>query len=294
MEVPKRGEYGFLCPNKKCDSAKQGKVRLWVNPELEIFNCWHCSMRGKSLATLMVAGSNELRQYLETRSIIKPQKQLKPRCDSLPAGFTPFSLDGSFQEKPYLSYLGSRNITVRTLVNYRMGYITSGRYARRIVIPSFDRFGMINFWSARSIDDVDHVNRYRLADASKDIISNEHMVDWTKDVFLVEGIFDEIAIGSQAIALNGKDVMPSLLMKLIEFLPPTVYLCLDDDAKSTANDIANELIQYGINCSLVSLNGKDPSAIGKNAVIEAASKSTIISSQIDMLRARINSLTGSR
>jgi hypothetical protein len=270
----RKGEFGFACPGKPgaggCPSLKSGKAKLWVNPDNDRFNCWVCGFHGGSLAILMVPGSKEIEDYLESRPAdARPQEEEKPLCFTLPPGFTPFGLRGSTSEGPYRSYLTRRGVTEVTMSLYRMGYVDTGDLAGRVVVPSFDSLGSINFWSARTIWN-DTRPTYKLPHATKNIVSNEHMVDWTEPVYLVEGIFDEMAIGPQAISLYGKFMQPLLAQRLVERRPPIVYVCLDTDARGEAMGLMRRLVGYDIPCALVDLPGKDPGSIGAEAVTKAA------------------------
>lgn len=236
----------------------------------------------------MVRGSPEHRQYtskidklLSRRS--HEQFVVKPRCTSLPEGFTPFHLSGEWREASYLTYLHGRGLTDRTIGLYRMGYADHGPLAGRVIVPSFDAVGTVNFWSARSIDPNERL-RYRLPVASKDIVSNEHMVDWTMPIYLVEGIFDEIAIGPQAISLYGKFVLPGLATRLVERRPPMVYVCLDSDAREDALDLMRRLIGYGLTCSLPDVKGKDPGSVPFSEIARACIESRSTMGNAGLLR----------
>lgn len=222
----------------------------------------------------MVPGSRELTEYLESRPSKSGTKCVaveveKPKCTTLPIGFTPFGLSGSPVEAPYRRYLLDRGLTERTIGLYRMGYVDAGDLQGRVVVPSFDGLGMVNFWSARTIWR-DTRPTYKLPPSSKDVISNEHMVDWTEPVYLVEGIFDEVAVGPQAISLYGKFLQPLLAQRLVERRPPVVYVCLDSDARAEAMSLMRKLVGYDLSCSLVDLPGKDPGSLGFEAVRRAA------------------------
>lgn len=229
----------------------------------------------------MVPGSREQREYLDERppgirrcAIVEEL----PTCSALPEGYRPFTLSGPLDEAPYLTYLRNRGVTDHTVALYRMGYVSEGYLRRRVVVPSFDAQGMVNFWSARSIDITDPKDsfRYRLPVASKDVISNEHMVDWTQPVYLVEGIFDEVALGPQAIALYGKFMPRRLALRLVERRPPSVMVCLDSDARKEADLLVRQLVGYDIPCSLVNLSGKDPGEVG----LDGVEASALVSPQI--------------
>lgn len=269
----------------------QGKAKLSVNVAKEWYNCWVCGLAGRNLGRLMLREDRE--QYYESsphlrsrRSLVIAEDEAKPRCTSLPVGFSPFGLRASYIEGPYLSYLRSRGIEERTAELYRMGFVDEGPdCARRVVIPSFDSNGFINFWSARTIYDGVKPG-YILPNCVKDIISNEHMVDWTQPVYLVEGIFDEIAIGCQAIALYGKYLPMTLIMKLMKAKPPIVYVCLDRDAMREAKTILERLVGYDIPSAIVPLPGKDPADMGGDAVREIAGNLTAVTGSASLIGAR--------
>lgn len=235
----------------------------------------------------MVRGSDGHRQYvgdLSSRPVLRhSQLEKKQKCDSLPDEFTPFRLNGCAREASYLTYVRERGISDHTVGIYRMGYIDNGSLAGRVVIPSFDSVGSVNFWSARSIDPDDHL-RYRLPFASKDIISNEHMIDWERPIYLVEGIFDEIALGPQAISLYGKFLLPLLAKRLVEKRPPMIYVCLDSDAKIDARILMRRLVGYDLRCSIVDSPGKDPGSIPSSELLSACIASKEIRGNVDALR----------
>lgn len=236
----------------------------------------------------MVRNSAEQREYLGDRPVGRVQKEDLPVCRSLPEGFRP--LDGSVHadQAPYLAYLRSRGVSSEDRGLYRIGYVDRGPYAGRVVVPSFDRHGRINFWSARSIHKWEERFRYMLPrEVTKDVISNEHLVDWTKPVYLVEGAFDELALGPQAIALYGKFMLQRLAVRLVEMKPPMVHVCLDDDAYDEAYQLLGRLLSYDLPCSLVELPGKDPSVAGQQAVHQAADAAHSVSGSTDLVRARL-------
>lgn len=220
----------------------------------------------------MVPGSSELREYTDSRGargVTKVVPEERVPCTALPLGFSPIRLSGDVREAPYLSYLRRRGLPDATVGLYRMGYVDQGPLAGRVIVPSFDAVGMVNFWSARTIWP-DVTPAYKLPEASKDIVSNEHMVDWTEPVYLVEGAFDEVAIGPQAISLYGKFMQPLLAKRLVERRPPIVYVCLDSDARTEALGLTQRLLGYDIPCALVDLPGKDPGSVGLEEVRRAA------------------------
>lgn len=203
----------------------------------------------------MVPNSPAMREYLgeSSQAIVEKPTKLE-ECREIPEGFRP--LRNSIDAVPFLIYLRQRGVTSDQVKLYRMGYATEGSLRNHVIIPSFDSKGDVNLYVARAI----YGKGYVFPDATKDVVFNEYMVDWTSPVCLVEGVFDAIAVGPQGVPLLGKFLLPRLTMKLLRC--PLVYVCLDSDAKREAKDLAKQLTSYGVKTALVSIPGKDPSEVG--------------------------------
>ena len=92
-------------------------------------------------------------------------------------------------------YAHSRGIFDIDLWRYRIGYAPSLR--RRMVIPSFDEQGILNYWTARAIDDSTHRKYHNASIPKTQFIVNEIDMDWkAEEVFIVEGPLDLIKCGS--------------------------------------------------------------------------------------------------
>ena len=63
-----------------------------------------------------------------------------------------------------------------------------GEYQHRVIIPSFDDEGNVNFFVGSSY--TDDWMKYKNPQVSKDIIFNDLNIDWEDDIILVEGAFD--------------------------------------------------------------------------------------------------------
>ena len=87
-------------------------------------------------------------------------------------------------------------------------------------------------------------------------------INWDLPIYLVEGVFDAMAIRRNAIPLFGKSIPTALKLKIIEKEVKEVFVILDDDALSDAVVDAEELINLGVDVRLVRLSGKDPSDLG--------------------------------
>ena len=145
--------------------------------------------------------------------------------------------------KRALDYLYSRGLEDKDIKMWKIGYCTEGRYSGRIIIPSFNRNGDSNYFIARSY--VGHKRKYLNPMATKDIIFNEIMIDWDEPVIIVEGVFDSIVAGTQAIPILGSTLRTqSRLFQALAMNDTPVYIALDQDAEKKASWMIKKMVEY--------------------------------------------------
>jgi hypothetical protein len=248
-----------------CPNCKHHKRKLNINTSTGYYQCWiGCGFNGKSFHSLLkkVKASKDFYEILckdkpRVHSLFKDDKV---RLE-LPREFHSLckkSSDPSY--KNALSYLFKRNISIHDIVRYNIGYCASGNFANRIIVPSYDANTQLNFYCGR--DFCNGYLKYRLCDGSKDMIGFELFTDFSRELTLVEGVFDAISVRYNVIPLFGKTLSKKLKIKLIENRPPRVNVLLDNDALESSIKICDFLIQNGIDTYLVLLDGKDPNEIG--------------------------------
>jgi hypothetical protein len=165
--------------------------------------------------------------------------------------------------RQFTSYLRRRGIDEGLSALYRVGFCRSGRFGGRVVFPSFDDDGELDFFTCRTVD-ADCQYSYMTCDSSKDIVSNSWLVDWRRPVTIVEGPFDAVAAGTNAVPLHGKIMLGRLFSAVTERCS-RVYVALDSDARKQQLEIARRLFRYQVEVMLVDLPGKDPSDLGREA-----------------------------
>jgi len=164
--------------------------------------------------------------------------------------------------KHALMYLKKRGISKSDILKYNIGYCEEGRYANRVIIPSYDKDGDINYFIARDLNP-DSTKKYDAPKCNKnEMIGLEYFINWNVPIILCEGIFDAIAIKRNAVPLLGKTIPRALMMKLIDPQVKTVYVSLDKDALKDALKYAEELLNLGKDVYLIDLQDKDPSDMG--------------------------------
>jgi DNA primase len=233
-------QYGFDCPI--CDESKH-KGNLEVSLEKFVWHCWSCGISGP-LGKLFDDFGNKkqkkLYRLLQPEEV-KPVEKKKPKI-KLPVGFTLFK-DSSpvypIRRQAY-NYLKSRGVTDEMIERYNIGFCDSGDFSGRIIIPSYNKDGELNYFIARSWNP-NSKSKYKNPKEEKDkIIFNESLIDWNEDITLVEGAFDSIFVPN-SIAMLGKHMSELLFTTLYNKAKKGITIATDGDAWNAGVKIYNEL-----------------------------------------------------
>ena len=139
-----------------------------------------------------------------------------------------------------MNYLISRGITEEIIEKYNVGFCDKGSHFGRIIVPSYDSNGELNYYIARSWSPISK-SKYKNPEAEKSkIIFNESLIDWSKDIFLVEGVFDGFFL-ENSIPLLGKFLSENLFDKIYKESKGFITIALDGDAWEDAKKLYNEL-----------------------------------------------------
>lgn len=261
-------EVTYVCPFHKAINNISRK-KFGINLDTAEYNCFACGESGKSFKTLFKKLKVSPALYKELYGIIgehfKPNYgRVKKEQDllKLPDEFLSIAVpSNSICYKHAVRYLKNRNITRDDILRYNIGYCEDGKYRNRIVVPSYDANGDLNFFTARDFLNSSYL-KYLTPDWSKDFIGFGLYINWNEPITLVEGVFDAISIRRNAIPLFGKIISQSLKEAIFEYDVCKVNVCLDDDAVKNALEISNYLSNQGIDVSLIKLRGHDPSSLG--------------------------------
>lgn len=244
LHYPNRGQISFNCP--VCDDDRN-KHNLEVNYIDNVFKCWACGDSegthgplGKLFDKYGNKKQKKLYQVLKPEIVVKREKQKKKL--RLPDRFTLFKDSSPIYpvRKAAINYLHNRGITDYMIEKYQIGFCDKGDYAGRIVIPSYNIDGELNYYIARSWDPHSRA-KYRNPEAEKEkIIFWESLIDWNKDIFLVEGAFDGLFL-ENAIPMLGKHMSELLFDTIYKKAKGDVIICLDADAWENSVNLYHEL-----------------------------------------------------
>ena len=126
------------------------------------------------------------------------------------------------------NYLKERHVTDEIIEKFNIGFCYEGKYANRIIIPSYNSYDDLNYFVARSYE-IKPYRKYDNPEAEKQtVIFNEYLIDWNEPIHIVEGPFDSIFLPN-AIPMLGKVMSDFLFEKLYENAKK-IIIVLDGDA----------------------------------------------------------------
>ena len=262
-----RGNIAYTCPHCTHHKPKL-EINFTENKEgNNPWHCWVCNKKGKSILQLLRKAGASQDKITEAKTYVKDvtysSTETVVNILKLPAEYTRLDqLDNnSIIKRHAMAYLNKRGVNTTDINKYNIGYCESGLYKNMIIIPTYDVDGRINYFTARSFEKEAFV-KYRNPQVSRDIIPNEHFINWNLPIILCEGLFDAMAIKRNAIPLLGKNIQNNLMKKIVTSVVDKIYIALDRDAIKQALRFCEKLMAEGKEVYLVDLQDKDPSEMG--------------------------------
>ena len=246
-----------------CPFCSHHKKKLQINLVSHKWHCWVCDAKGRSITILvnkLNVGTQIKKSIFEIVGTGSFKQSSDKKYDSLilPDSFTRF-WEANKKDPEYknaIKYLLSRNI-----LKYDIGFCTMGLYSGMIIIPSYDKKGLLNFFTGRSYYS-DTSFKHKNPKVTKNIIGFELLINWKEPITIVEGAFDAIAVKRNAIPLFGKNMPDILKLKIVENKVKVVNLALDRDAIEQSLKHCEYLMSNGIRVNLIELGNEDPSDLG--------------------------------
>ena len=250
-----------LCPFCRDSAARVGRAytkrKLAIRIADDMVHCWVCGFKARSLVSLIrkfgtaddlvryrdkFAGTDRAKKFASEHSI---------ESSKLPDGFRLLASLVNVTDldaQPAIKYLRSRGITDKDLWYYKFG--VSPVLPRRVIMPSFDALGQLNYYTTRAIDPE---TKPKYIDVDKELIEktavifNEINIDWNLELNIVEGPFDLVKCPENTVPLQGNQMSEEhALFNSILLHGTRVCIMLDDDATARAYAIARQLCRYNI------------------------------------------------
>ena len=286
----------------KCGFCNHHKKKLSVNISKNKYKCWICETSGNDIRRLVrkFGSRDELAEWdkltkrvniLDFDTLFEQEEEEPPVKVRLPKEFK--SLIGakdSYDTKRVKRYLKSRDVTDEDIRSWKMGYCSEGEYAGRVMIPSFDDKGYLNYFVGRAYGDA--FPKYKNPPVSKNIVFNQLMIDWSKDITLVEGVFDAVVAGDNAIPILGSYIKEDgkLFQEIVNH-GSDVYLALDPDAEKKTRRIIQKLLSYDVKVYKIDiLPYTDVGEMSKEEFLKRKSRASFLNDENYLLYEAINSL----
>lgn len=260
-----------VCPVCKSFKGSQySKAKLAIRTDNFLAHCWVCGYKSRSILSLLrkyypdhVRHFKENFLNAEDLSQIHLEEQDVNRPVFLPDGFRLLAISNSRDNYSTSAkkYLASRGIVdVRDYWYWKIGVTDdpNSDCKYRIIIPSYDEFGNLNYWTGRSWLERakrDSNFKYKNPDANRrNVIFNENNLDWTKELILVEGPFDLFKCNDNATAVLGSELDANwkLFQKILANKTP-VLLAFDNEPKAQEKQfkIAETLSEFDISVRIL-------------------------------------------
>ena len=278
-------EFLFHCPY--CEHRKR---KMSINVSKGFWKCWTCDTRGKNIYRIVrkfgtLSQKSQWRELTSTIEYDKLEDLFEEKIEEkqileMPEGFTSLA-NKTLPPTGFAArnYLRKRGVSKQDIVWWKMGYCSGGEYEGRIVIPSFDDEGDLNYFVSRSYEKKAYP-KYKNPSASKNIIFNDLFVDWSSDIVLVEGVFDALVAGRNAVPVLGSTLAyNSALLEKIVKEDAGVYIALDPDAKKKELEIIKTLLDFDIEVWKVDIgDNEDVGSMSKQDFQKCLNNATLITS----------------
>jgi len=285
-----------------CPFCKHHKKKLSVNLKKNAWKCWVCDTSGKKIFSLIrrFGDQKDITEWLKLDKTIKiddfdqrilemfAKKGEKTISLDLPTDYLFLGRENLSNSYAPIKYLKDRGIDADDIKKYKIGYCPYGEYENRIIIPSFDDEGNCNFFIARSY----YGNAYKYKNppvAKIRMVFNELLINFSKPVIIVEGVFDAIRAGDNSIPLLGSTLSKnSLLRKRVVENNSIVYLALDADAVKKQNQIVKNLLKDNIRVFIIDTKGhEDVAEMPKNVFEERKNNAMEVNSDFFLINEKL-------
>lgn len=249
------------CQERECLPFPDGKYNLEINTAKRMFRCWKCDeprFSGSLGRLIRTFGGNVdyemYKSYAGTFQDYNFDEEEEEYIQvKLPDEFILFSQMDVLNREHFEAYnylVVERQISREIILKHRLGFCLTGKYEKRIIIPSFDSKGEVNYFVGRYYGNDKKMRKkipYLNPKADKDvIIFNEGIINWDSVIFIVEGVFDMLSLPN-AIPILGKTLSTALFLKL-KVMKPDVVVLLDPDAYSNSVELFYTLSTIYVEC----------------------------------------------
>ena len=253
--------FDIRCPI--CAPTDPNKKKLSILTADDRLHCWVCGFKARSLAPLIkkFGTQSQLDKYRELfggpesgNHLVTGEKTEEAKLE-LPKDFqlltqAPVS---DPDVKAAWRYIIGRGLSEKDAWYFKFGVSNETRWKRRVIMPSFDAEGKLNYFTARAIDK-EKRPKYDNPEVDKNpVVFNDINIDWSQRLVLCEGPFDLVKCPENSTAILGSDLdeRHEVFNKILLNTTP-VALALDGDMWLTKTPkIVKKLQEYNVEVVVV-------------------------------------------
>jgi len=251
-----KGQIAYDCPacaeDKDLVGVTDGKGNLEINYLKGYYKCWACHIKNGTKGALY----NLIKKYgnkdlLNRFDLVKTDykytndgedEQVIISTTKLPKHFLKLNEfnKGEKNYKAAMTYLKKRGIGQTIINKYNIGFVNRDELANRVIIPSYNVLGEVNYFIGRSFNDWVKPKYINSETPKENIIFNESLINPYATIYLVEGPFDSIVIPN-CIPLLGLFLSDNLYWYLQTKAKANVVILLDGEARAETMDLYKKL-----------------------------------------------------
>lgn len=267
LPLKKAGKsYRTLCP-----FHEEGTASFFVSPSRQTFHCFGCGISGDVISFIMKWNKVPFREalgilsgkaggYWDPNPPAKTRRQFPysthSTLASFPRTFLPLDGSGKIFSRP-LEYLVGRDVSLLQIAMYDIGYVAApGRYKDRLIFPIYVK-GNLQGFVARAIKDADLKYLYPKGMRKSGCLFGYDIANGFRNCILVEGVFDTLRVGFDAIAILGSSLSTEQISLLYNADFQRITIMLDSDAFEKSIKICRQLESY-FEVHLIILTEGDP------------------------------------
>ncbi len=186
QSLKKSNEYMWWSP-----FTQHHKPKLQINIHTGKWHCWVSNQGGHNLFQLFKKVGATRKDFRELSKLLGETTFYNTKNEpgnldiKLPDEFKSLSEPHTSIIKDHaMLFLKKRGITEQDIIRYNLGYCSEGPYNNRIIIPSYDSNGKLNYFVGR--DFYSSTLKYKNPPIPKDVIGFDLYVNWSLPIILVE------------------------------------------------------------------------------------------------------------
>ena len=283
-----------LCPVCHERDGETEKKKLAIRTDNWLTHCWKCNFKGRTPYSLLRRYKpQEAELFLQTMEgvslLVEPEDNgvlFEQEDVRLPVGFQLLAplfsdIEAPLHVRQAKEYLLRRGLVERDFWHFKLGVTgLDPSYKDRIIIPSHDSDGTLNFFTSRAYKQNVKPKYFNPRLHRDKVVFNELNIDWTERLTIVEGPFDLFKVNQNATCLLGKQLTKEcrLFQQVVTHQTP-VLLCLDSDAPRDSIEVAKLLYEYNIDVQVLELPSgiKDPGELDRGVFENELIHSNVVS-----------------